>query len=199
MRNRQRGFSLIVVFLLIVVMVGVAAALLVTTQGDLQVAGQDREAANAFYGAEAGIAFAKDWLAQQPILGSWNSVLQSGAVQLCTPTGGAKPGTLPQAGQAAVVYDAQRGTTYRWCVHNNAGDPNYVGNPPTGDTTDSDGAIAIESYGYSAEGTASHLYVEVRVNIGAQSGGDYFMAGNGETHQAQGEKGTYDTTQKVTF
>ena len=55
----------------------------VTTQTDLQVAGQDREAATAFYAAEAGVAFAKDWLATQNLAqgaGAFSAILQSGAI-----------------------------------------------------------------------------------------------------------------------
>ncbi len=205
MRNRQRGFSLIIVFLLIVVMVGLAAALLVSTQGDLQVAGQDREAANAFYGAEAGVAFAKDWLSQQAIgqgTTAWSGVLGSGAPQLCASGGvvGFKPNTQPGGGQPAVVYDAARQTSYRWCVHNNATDVNFFQAPQNGDTVDGDGVIAIESYGYSAEGTQSRLYVEVRAPTATlPQAGDYFQGGGSETKQSVNEKTTVDQTQKVTF
>lgn len=212
MRNRQRGFSLIVVFLLIVVMVGLAAAVLVSTQGDLQVAGQDREAANAFYAAEAGIAFAKDWLAQQPVgtgKNAWSTVLGSGAQQLCVGGGvaGLKPPTQPGAAQAAVAYDPARTSSYRFCVHNNATDPNYFGtcaNPLQGaqtpDGTDCDGTIAVESFGFSADGTASRLYVEIKAPVDvAQQAGDYFQGGGGPLKQAVGEKTNIDQTQKVTF
>src|SRR5438309_12082714 len=92
-RRRQRGFSLIVVFLLILIMVGIASAVMMSTQGDLQVAGHDREAATALYAAEAGITYAQWWLYRYPVplvgqftdvnpplqWGAWQSFLNSAA------------------------------------------------------------------------------------------------------------------------
>ena len=58
----QRGFSLIIVFLIIVVMSAVAGTVMVSTQGDLQVSAHDRESALAFYAAEAANAYGQQWL-----------------------------------------------------------------------------------------------------------------------------------------
>jgi Tfp pilus assembly protein PilX len=205
--SRQRGFSLIVVFLLVIVMVGIATTVLVSTQADLQVAGVDRESSQTFYAAEAGIAWAKDWLSAQPVgTGStaWSGLLASDAVQLCLPTTGAAPGIAPKSGQVSVPYYATPSgapplTSYQWCVHNNSADPNYQKNPPTGDTADSDGILAIESYGYGPNNATTRLYVEVMVNGTTSPGGDYAQGGGGELKQARGEGGTIDTTRLVTF
>src|SRR4051794_9983901 len=77
--KRQRGFSLIVVFVIIIVMVGVASAVMITTQGDLQVAGSDREQMSALYAAEAGVSWAQWVLIRypQPSTGPWTPLLAS--------------------------------------------------------------------------------------------------------------------------
>jgi Tfp pilus assembly protein PilX len=182
----QRGFSLIVVFLLIIVLVGLAASLMVSTQGDIQVAGQDREAATSFYAAEAGVAFAKDWLTTRPVNtgpGAFSPVFQSGATQLCLTVGGGKPGTLPNPGNIAnspggrTTLDAARTADYQFCVHNNADDPNYFTNPPNGDTVDGDGILQIEAYGWGPDGTANHISAQVRNGSALQAITDYTCEG----------------------
>src|SRR5690349_9796722 len=79
--RKQRGFSLIVVMLLLVVMVGAAATLLMTTAGQLQVSGQDRQQAVAFYAAEYAVARAKAYIASRSADygGNWNGFLTNGA------------------------------------------------------------------------------------------------------------------------
>lgn len=178
--RRQRGFSLIIVFILVIAMVGIAAALMVSTQGDLQVAGQDRESATAFYAAEAGIAFAKDWLTSANMgqgNATWSTLLASGVPQLCVVGNGQTPGTVPQTAQ--VPYDLIRPASYRFCFHNNVDDPNYTLNPPTGDTVDGDGVLAIESYGYGPNGSVGHVTVNVAVTAGAAATNCYAGSGGG--------------------
>lgn len=191
----QRGFSLVIVFLLIIVMVGLAAAVMTTTQGDLKVAGNDREGALAFYAAEAGVAYAKDWLSQQNVptgTTAFSTILGSGAVQLCTPVaGGLTPGTQPQAGQVAVVYHKDAANNplswYRWCLHNNVDDANYINALAGADSTDSDGKITVESYGTGPNGTQSHVAVTVAVSASSVGLGDYGQAAGGGTKQARGD------------
>ena len=154
-RNRQRGFSLLVVFVLILVMVGVSAGVMLSTQGDLQVSGHDREGVAALYAAEAGAAWGKSFLLNYytPVVaGTWTAFLTAGpavAASFCVlPPGGTNPPTaLPVAAPVAttpgalnppapgtpVIYDPVRGTYYQWCIHNNAIDSTYT--PP--------GAVAV--------------------------------------------------------
>ncbi len=166
---QQQGFTLIVVFMIMIAMISVAAAVMVTTQGDLRVAGQDRQAAAAFYAAEAGDAFARDWLAKQNVglgAGAFTALLQSGALQLCAPGNGSAPGTVPKTAQGMVSFDSDRGSQYQYCIHNNADDAAYANSPSTGDSVDSDGIVAIESYGYAPNGAANHVTVSVRAALG---------------------------------
>ena len=127
-RRRQRGFSLIVVFVIIIVMVGVASAVMITTQGDLQVAGNDREQMSALYAAEAGVSWAQ-WILfrfPQPTTTPWTLMLKAAypsdpsyspamAAMFCGPRGGVFPAslapmtTLP-TGIAPVAYNPLPGS-----------------------------------------------------------------------------------------
>ena len=192
-RSRQRGFSLLVVFLLLSVMVGVAAMLLLTAQTDLQVTGQDREASTAFYAAESAVAFAKDFLTTQaPPVGPspWSALLQSNQVQLCQPCNfnvpacavvGSEPGVVPRANQPWVAYDlnAPAQTFFRFCVHNNALDSTYTLVANAGDTVDGDGILAVEAYGRGPGGSISRITVEVQAATGNSAvGGRAMRTGN---------------------
>jgi Tfp pilus assembly protein PilX len=199
-RGRQRGFSLIIVFLLIIVMVGLAAALMVSTQGDLQVAGQDREAQSAFYAAEASIAFGKDWLTSANIgagTTSWSALLSSGSEMLCVTAGGARPGTTcDQTKNAPVAYGDTKTLTYQFCFHNNADDPRYFDAVPTGDTVDGDGALVIEGYGYFGSSTA-HVAVQIAVTAGAATVGGYSSDLGGSLKRSAGDVGSIDATKQA--
>jgi Tfp pilus assembly protein PilX len=103
---RQRGFVLITVFLVLLLLLSLGGAVLLSTQSDLQVAGYDREAAIALYAAEAGIAFGKDWLAGRVSgtgAGAWTVLLRSGDALLCAPGNGAAPKVLPKVTNPAVT------------------------------------------------------------------------------------------------
>ncbi len=198
--GRQRGFSLIVVFLLVIVMVGLAAALMVSTQGDLQVAGQDREAQSAFYAAEAAIAFGKDWLTTANI-GSgqtaWTTLLSSGSEMLCVPVGGARPGTAcDQTKNPPVAYGDTKTLTYQFCFHNNADDQRYFDAVPTGDTADFDGDLVIEGYGYFGSSTA-HVAVQIEVHPGGTAVGGYTSDLGGSLKQGSGSVSSIDATKSA--
>lgn len=189
----QRGFSLIVVFLLVAAMVGIAGIVMMSARTDLQVAGQDRENQSAFYAAETGIAFGKDFLASQnpqPIAGPWTALLGSGNVALCRRCDqnnppcaaiGSQPGATPQT--AWVNYDPARLSNFRFCVHNNALDPNYMSAVPTGDTVDGDGIITIEGYGRvdGGRGGSTRLTVDVSAVVGNTATGAYAVRGGNAT------------------
>jgi hypothetical protein len=138
--------------MLIMIMVGAAAGVMLSTQQDLSVAGQDRESLQAFYAAEYAVAQGKDYLANQGVLAftsSWNPLLTSSDLHLCTggPTGSnpTAPGRNPATNNPWVEFEA--GTTattmlqpftvagtasggakvqWRWCVHNDPDDPAYL-------------------------------------------------------------------------
>ena len=196
-RNRQRGFSLVVVFIIILVMVGVSAGVMLSTQGDLQVSGHDREAVSALYAAEAGAAWGKSFVlnfytpvACTPAFNcTWTAFLNSLAplsAALCVlPPGGTNPPTtLPVAAAVPstpgalgppnpgtpVIYDATRNIYYQWCAHNNASDPTY--NPPGavgGNLNDGDNIITIESWGWvGGNGTLATALASSHITIDVQ-------------------------------
>ena len=135
--------------MLIIVMVGAAATVMLSTQQDLSVAGQDREALEAFYAAEYAVGQAKDYLASLTTVfwggtsQGWTPLLSSGVVQLCQPGAGLPPkapSQLPQTtnawSSAWSIKDAATGDSsfyigtnvvqWVWCVHNDAEDINYI-------------------------------------------------------------------------
>jgi Tfp pilus assembly protein PilX len=138
--------------MLMIVMVGIAATVILSTQQDLSVAGQDREQQQAFYAAEYAIAQAKDYLEKQvpttiPNIanftssGSWTTLLQAvntaGVPQACS----SGPTNLPATpispsmgwqdyngptGVLAIPSGSNQHVMWRYCIHNNAEDMAYL-------------------------------------------------------------------------
>ena len=65
-RAREGGFSVIIVLILLIMLVGVALIVLSTSRGDVFGATNERESAIALYAAEAGIAHGKAYMASIP-------------------------------------------------------------------------------------------------------------------------------------
>jgi Tfp pilus assembly protein PilX len=174
-RHRQRGFTLIIIFLLIILMVGVAATVMLSSQTYLGISGQDREATVAFYAAETAVAYAKDLLRavgpQTSGNGAWTPTLTPataptwrGVSALCiNPPSANAPATTPNPAATPVVFDSVTNSRFTFCIHNNALDSNFALNS-TGATTDSDGIIGIEAYGYGGNGQVSHISVEFQAS-----------------------------------
>lgn len=212
--RRQRGFSLIIVFLLVIAMVGAAAAVLLATQTDLQVTGHDRELNVGLSAAETGVAYAKDWIALRVGAGMTGSdILASGANELCVcdalPPGPPAANCRPVAAQPKWRWRAGTPTAinpgtlpcdtdacFQFCVHNNALDPSYPA--AAGNVTDGDGILAVETWGWGPTGAASRLTVEMRVGTTlAPTAGEYFKAGGGPLNQAfSDESATVAATQR---
>jgi Tfp pilus assembly protein PilX len=199
--RRQSGFSLIIVFLLLTVMIALAATILTVTQGDLRNTGQDRISVETFYGAEAAASYAKEYLygkAAGTGAGAWNVVLASGAAVLCAPGNGSTPGVNPVG--APNVYDATRGINFQYCIHNNAMDPNYFLNNPSGDIADGDGIIAVEGYGYGPDGARNHVSVEVKaLPVTVSVATSYFQSGTNELKGAAGDSTAVTSSSQVSF
>ncbi len=179
-RRRDRGFSLFIVLMLITVMIGVAATVMLSTQQDLAVAGQDREALAALYAAEYAVAQAKDFLA--------GAVAADGITPANFAAGGGWTPILAQISAAAVPQGCATGPANasarmawqpldangRWtfCIHNNGDDPAYVdpggASPPgcvgqSGDVCDARDplhVVTIEAWGVWA-GAQAHVAVDV--------------------------------------
>ncbi len=189
-RRDQRGFSLVIVFLIIIVMVGIAAGVMVTTQGDVQVSGAAREAKVAFYAAQAGLAQAEDYLlVKSGGGGSWTQFLASGDPKLCGPINTGQPIGPPRCPTAQNpvdnTFDPSRQAGVRYCIHNNAIDPRYVDNgvSGSGDLNDGDNIITVESWGYGANNAMAHLVMDVRFPAGTQRRFSYAQQGGSEVKQ----------------
>ncbi len=187
---RQRGFALLVVLLIIVLMAGAASVTLLASQVDLRIAGEDVASTGAFYAAETAVAFGTDWLrAQAPPLGggAWTAILASGDPHLCAanPQQPGLPWITPSL--PAVPFDPSRGTAWVFCVHNNALDPVFATGVPAPNTVDSDGLIAIEGYGYGPNGQISRVTVELGVAGVPTVISDYAQSGGNALKQAHGD------------
>jgi hypothetical protein len=177
-RRRDRGFSLLVVLMLITVMAGVAGTVILSTQQDLSVAGQDRETLAASYAAEAGVAQAKDWLAARLAAdgitpagfaagGGWTPILG----ELASAPEGCATGPLPASARRAWT-SLDGSARFTFCVHNDANDIAFLdpgGAVPAGcaglrgdvcDERDPRHVITIEAWGASATAQA-HVAVDV--------------------------------------
>jgi type II secretory pathway pseudopilin PulG len=174
--------------MLIVIMVGLAMGVVLATQQDLSVAGQDREQAQSLYAAEYAVAMAKAYLANTtglwaPSPSGWSPLLSGNTdPHLCgprplfpnSPTPVTTPDSTLNPPQPMPTWQPPSGMTsnpvkWQYCIHNNADDPSYldpapVGSPPLGDNTDSRdklNLIVIEAYGTSYNGAQTHLAVTV--------------------------------------
>lgn len=147
-----------VVFLLVMVMIGGAAAVMLSTQEDLAVSGQDREQLTAFYAAEYAVAQARDWLEKQAMTSylasasnfkplGWTPVLQ--ALQPVSVLQGCASGPLNlplaikprmnwqdfSAGTSNGAFAAGPGNVmWRFCIHNNSDDLAYIDSANNGGT-----------------------------------------------------------------
>jgi Tfp pilus assembly protein PilX len=169
--------------MLIIVMVGISAGVLLSMRRELQVAGEDRERRIAFYAAEYAVAQGMAFLANEIYSTSdgWTGTLTgpTAAVQrqLCQSVGGARPGTDPKPENVWAPFQlAPDGTTlseWRFCVHNNAEDPEYlnpqVAGSPTGDLNDRRDPhhlITIEAWGRGPQASGNGAIVRLTVTIG---------------------------------
>lgn len=141
--------------MLMIVMVGIAATVILSTQQDLSVAGQDREQLQAFYAAEYAVAQAKDYLQKQvpvatvgnfTLTGGWTTVLQTvnaaGVPQGCASGPSGLPATplSPRMGwqeynkangavepfQIPATGTSNNHVMWRYCIHNNNDDIAYL-------------------------------------------------------------------------
>lgn len=151
--------------MLSIAMVGVAATVILSTQQDLTVASQDREALQAFYAAEYAVAQAKDFLASTATAdgltpasfvarGGWSPMLarlaRAGATQGCD---GEPTKATPRMAWSALPGGAVR---WRFCIHDDAGDLARF-DPGARDPLH---LITIEAWG-AAGPAQTHLAVDV--------------------------------------
>jgi hypothetical protein len=154
-RRRERGFSLMVVFLLVVVMLGVAGTVALSTQTDLAGAGRGREARVAFDAAEYALAAAEEWVASQPydVVRGWSPLLSSKAEELCRDVDGTAPGAAPtmrpRSFEPRFVTPVGDEIVWMFCVHNDAEDPAYLSHEGDhDDARDPRHLIVVEAWGW---------------------------------------------------
>ncbi|MCD6497783.1 MAG: hypothetical protein J7M25_05680 [Deltaproteobacteria bacterium] len=179
----QRGFSLVIVFLILSLMAAAAMAVLLSTRTNVQVVGHERENAVAFYSAEAGLAYAKaDLLPKWNSSTFWTPVLRTSSYTIGV-TRDYKFG-----GQQGIP---QIRANYTFRFSNNDSDPSASAN------TDSDGKIVITSVGRAFDSSGTRviatvtLQMEVEWQAAASSAADYQAQSNqGATGSAQSTSDT---------
>jgi hypothetical protein len=170
-RRQDRGFSLMVVSLLVLVMVGLAGTVALSTRADLAAAGQGREAKTAFYAAEYALAEGQAWVAAQPFDAErgWSALLSSGARELCRAEGDARPGSQPK--MAPRPFDPRFVTSggdeilWMFCVHNDAADPAWLSHEgEKDDARDPLHQLVVEGWGWYGRPprVASHVSLTLR-------------------------------------
>jgi len=213
--RRDRGFSLVVIFLLMVVMTGTAIGVLIAGQTDLNLAGISREQQLALHAAEYAAARGKALIASQtqPMFDAttgWNGLLLSTSTPIvnamCSTTlgvatPGSTPGVRPQ-GAPVLLYSLRDrsgvvipGADVQWsyCIHNNADDPGYlapigVPNGNVDDSRDVQHLLVIEGYGWAPNGASARISVTVGTPTLNSNGGvgSYAQEGAGGVHTGEG-------------
>jgi Tfp pilus assembly protein PilX len=191
---RQRGSSLLIIFLVLTVMSALAMAVLLTTRSDIKISGSDREHSVAFATAEAGLAYGKSFLTTQwNTTTGWSTLLQSTAAT----TG------VTQAydfGGVSGMPTVKARYTYRFV--NNPTDPSASA------TVDTDGRILVVSTGVALDpsGTTvlatTTVQVEVLFNAQTSSKSDYQGQQNQDVSgaaRAQPDTAALTATDKVVF
>jgi hypothetical protein len=179
----QRGFSLVIVFLLLSMMAAAALAVLLSARTDIRVSGHDRLNSVAFYSAEAGLAYAKGY-----VIPKWNSsTFWTPVLQDPQATSGINQDY--EFGGTSGIPKVEADYTYRFS--NNTDDPS--GQP----TVDSDGRVVIISTGRALDASGTRtlatvtLQTEVEWQVSSSGSGTYQAQPNQDvTGSAQGNADT---------
>lgn len=176
----QRGFSLIVIFLLLALMAAAATAVLLASRTDTRVSGRQRETTLAFFSAEAGIAYGKAFLtAQWHPTGFWTGVLDDPPNSVSYEVGGFDIGggdTLPKLN-----------SRYTYSFTNNAND---AGGP----TTDTDGRVIITSVGQALDRSGTKVLAQVTLQVEVEWSSVQYLKGGYQTQQNQSASGVSNSS-----
>ncbi len=175
-RRSQQGFSLIVVFSLVAIMAATAAAVLLSSRTDVKVSGRQREATTAFFTAEAGIAYSKQYLANvwDPT-SFWTAQLSEAARVQSYDMGNIQVGS----GAKLPTLKARHTCTFT----NNANDPS--GDPKV----DQDGKIIVTCTGLALDSTGNTALASSTVQVEVEWGGVSTLKGNYQAMQNQSASG----------
>ncbi|MFH2006385.1 MAG: hypothetical protein ABI333_07360 [bacterium] len=151
-RRGQRGFSLIVIFLLLALMAAAATAVLLASRTDMRISGRHRESSLSFFSAEAGVAYAKQALATRwNATTYWTGVLSDAPVTTSYEVGGIE---ISQGNKLPKLN-----SRFTYTFRNNLDDPS--GDP----MIDSDGKVIVTSVGQSLDVTGNKVLAQVTLQV----------------------------------
>lgn len=175
--RHQGGFSLLVVFAIMALMAAMAASVLLTSRSDIRVAGRQRESTVSFFTAEAGVAYAKVYLATRwNTVTFWTSALTDPARTADYHLGGfalGGGGTLPQLR-----------SRYTFSFRNN---PDDLGLNPLLDT---DGRVIIRSVGEALDEAGTNVIARTTVEVEVEYGAANLLKGSYGAQANQSAAGT---------
>ena len=152
-RHRERGNSLMLAMIVLAALGTLSALTVVSVQGGIATAGNERFHAIAVYAAESGGAAAMDFLRKNVNLSTgWKSYISASNASPQQPN---LPGNNQLNGAAGNLFSADIMGWYSVTVLNNRGDTGYA----TGD--DNDKRVVIRSTGYGPNGAVAVIEWEI--------------------------------------
>lgn len=146
-RARERGNSMLLALIVLGALGTLSALTVVSVQGGLATAGNDRYHTIAVYAAESGGAAAMDFLRQNINQSTgWTAYVSP---KNASPQQPAFPGNNQAVGASGNVFTADTQAAYSVQILNNRNDPGYVAG------TDSDKRVVIRSTGYGPNGAVA--------------------------------------------
>ncbi len=152
-RHPERGNSLLLALIVLGALGTLSALTVVTVQGGLATAGNDRYHAIAVYAAESGGAAAMDFLRKNINLSTgWTAYVSP---RNTTPQQPTFPGNNQAVGATGNVFSADLLASYSVQILNNRNDPGYTLG------TDGDKRVVIHSTGYGPNGAVAVIEWDV--------------------------------------
>ena len=152
-RVREQGNSMLLALIVLGALGTLSALTVVSVQGGLATAGNDRYHTIAVYAAESGGAAAMDFLRQNINQSTgWTAYVSPKNTSPQQPT---FPGNNQAVGAAGNVFTSDTQAAYSVQILNNRNDPGYVAG------TDSDKRVVIRSTGYGPNGAVAVIEWDV--------------------------------------
>jgi hypothetical protein len=152
-RHRERGNSLVLAMIVLAALGTLSSLTVVSVQGGLETAGNDRFHAIAVYAAESGGAVAMDFLrANVNLTTGWKSYISPSNASPPQPN---LPGNNQANGAAGNLFSADMLGWYSVQILNNRSDSGYA----SGD--DNDKRVVIRSTGYGPNGAVAVIEWEI--------------------------------------
>lgn len=152
-RVRERGNTMILTLIVLSALATLSTLTVVTVEGGIATAGNDRFHTVAVYAAESGGAVAMDFLRKNVNLASgWSAFITANNVNPPSPS---LPGNNVATGAAGNLFSADVMGSYSVQVYNNRSDTGYA----TG--ADNDKRVIIHSTGYGPNGSIAIIEWEI--------------------------------------